>query len=196
MLFDINNYCDTLAKFAEEEIGPIEAALMFLIWKQDEAALSILAAAKKTKFFKPQIFETCIKLGYIKNKEVNHTYNKLKEYYVTSKFLSKITLEPDVMFKELKNFYPETVKIETGQKIKLVNAKALSIEHGTHLYKNAIKGNRVLHFKIVEIVKEYKRLFEHAPRTLENFILKEEWDFWESQIKELGVDSYISIHNL
>jgi hypothetical protein len=59
------------------------------------------------------------------------------------------------------------------------------------MYNEIIKNDRLLHFKIVEIVEEYRLKYIYAKTGLDKCIKERGWEYMESQLKKRSKDNII-----
>lgn len=185
-IHDVKRYTEYLCRL-DNKVDSNGFYFLILVWKRDVESNNLLKKRKRKIIDKEQLeylIETAEYIEWDSNtisKSINEV--SITDFVVTKKFLNLITVDSRAAFKELQEIYPKYCVIQ-GKKI---NARNLTLEEGERTYEEVIKNDRLLHFKIIEIVKDYKRYFgEEAPKSLKNFIKLKEWDFWEETIKDLN----------
>lgn len=186
-IHDVDKYSNYIRKFPPY----VDCNVFFALMCMHKGDVKSLLDVKKHIFkyenkniFDMKTIDKLIEDDFIKPTVANHEY-MFSKLMVTDKFRSRVTVDKTEAFDELLIAYPEHVLIEKiGGNNKEWNAKAISREHGIALYAKKLKGDLLLHHKIVVIVEEYKKAFKYAPRTLEKFLEAEEWDYWEKSLKD------------
>lgn len=184
-IHELDKFTEYICRF-EPEIDPNAFYVLMIVYRKDVKSFTKYFNNKKKVPLKENQFEELITLGYIYNAFPDRNYHgKEIEYFnVTDKFLKLVSIDADDAFDELRNSYPSFVelKMQDGSK-DLKDAKSMNVLTGATIYNDIIKNDRLLHFKIIEIVEAYKLKFIYAPKGLERFIKEKGWEFMEEQLK-------------
>lgn len=194
-LHDVKRFTEYLCRL-DSKVDANGFYFLVLVWKQDVESNNLLKKNKKKIIDKEQLeylIETAKYIDWANNDSKPLEKVTITDFFVTEQFLKLIAIDMKTAFKELYDSYPKHVQIENRK----VNARNLNFDEGEVLYNKAINGDRLLHFKIVEIVKEYNKVFDGvAPKSLKNFIKLQEWDYWQEILKDLYSSSNLNAQDL
>jgi hypothetical protein len=181
-IHDIKRYTEYLCRL-DPKVDNNGFFLLVLIWKQDIKSYNLVRTNKGKFPITADDITMLLEIGYIEKITPPTSMNKLRieDFRVSKKFLNLIAIDGGDAFKELLENYPQFVNINGVS----VSAKVITPDEGKKLYNDVIHQDRLLHYKIIEIVKDYKTHFgKFAPCNLKNFINTKQWEIWEELIKD------------
>lgn len=194
-IHDVKRFTEYLCRL-DSNVDANGFYFLVLVWKQDIESNNLLKKKQKKIIDKEQLeylIETAKYIDWANTDSKPLNKVSITDFIVTEHFLKLIAIDMRTAFKELYESYPKHVQIENRK----VNARNLNFDEGEVIYDKAINGDRLLHFKIIEIVKEYNKIFNGiAPKSLKNFIKLQEWDYWQEILKDLHSSSNLDSQDL
>lgn len=183
-IHDVKRYVEYLCRL-EDKVDSNKFLLLVLIWKQDVASYNRVKRQKGKLGIVADDITYLLEIGYLQQISPPKQIQSFKpdDFKVTKKFLNLVSIDASDAFKELLEIYPSLVLINNNTP---VSSKVITLDEGRKIYNEIINQDRLLHYKIVEIINHYKLHFgvKYAPCNIRNFINTKQWETWEELIKD------------
>jgi hypothetical protein len=180
MIYEIDKFTDYLVKLQ------LTANQFFILWLIDNKDIKNLEKyIKGIGKFDSEDMITLVDKGYLVNTNPNSSSFDLYSLAVTLEF-KEMVIEPEHAYDELLDVYPRYVEVQ-GKKWPSTGLTFSEESMARDAYSKVIKKNRLLHIKILGLIKEWKEVIgESAPFKVDKFITGKYWlELEESKIKNV-----------